>query len=371
MYSDKLLYQIALTQISGVGDVLARNLLDEIGDVEEIFRSSRKSLLSIKGFSSKLADKILDPEVLRKAETELAFVQKNNLKTYFINDTDYPQRLRECYDAPILLYFKGNADLNSNRIISIVGTRNATNYGNEFCDTFLRELADTHPDTLIVSGLAYGIDIQAHRCALKHGYQTIGILAHGLDRIYPSSHRQTAVDMIEHGGLLTEFTSNTEPEKYNFVRRNRIVAGMADAIIVVESNEKGGSLITAEIGNSYCRDVFATPGRLNDPKSAGCNKLIANHKADLFLSTSHFIEQMGWDEKNSKGKKQPKQTELFLNLSDEEQKVIDIVTENNPIHVDQLASKAEIPAHQLFSVLLEMELSGLIKNMPGNMYSLG
>ncbi len=369
MSSDKLLYQIALTQISGVGDVLARNLLNEVGDEEAVFRSSRKALLTINRFSPKLVDEILSSKVLKKAEDELNFVEKNNLKTYFINDNDYPHRLRECYDAPILLYHKGNVDFNANRIVSIVGTRNATNYGNEFCNTFLQELAESHPDTLILSGLAYGIDIQAHRCALKYKLPTIGILAHGLDRIYPSAHRQTAVDMLEKGGLLTEFTSNTEPERYNFVRRNRIVAGMADAIIVVESKEKGGSLITAEIGSSYCRDIFATPGRLNDPRSSGCNKLIASHKADLFLSTAHFLEQMGWDEKTQKTKKQPKQKDLFLDLSNEEQSIIDILTENNSMHVDLLANNTGIPAYQLFSVLLDMELKGLIKNLPGNIYS--
>lgn len=371
MSSNKLLYQIALTQINGVGDVLARNLLNEVGDEEAIFQSSRKSLLSINGFSTKLVDEILNPDVLKKAEAELTFVEKNNLKTFFVTDNDYPHRLRECYDAPILLYYKGNAQFNTERVISIVGTRNATNYGNSFCETFLQELSTSHPDTLVISGLAYGIDIQAHRCALKCGLPTIGVLAHGLDRIYPSTHRQTAVEMLDNGGLLTEFTSNTEPERYNFVRRNRIVAGMTDAIIVVESNEKGGSLITAEIGSSYCRDVFATPGRLNDPKSSGCNKLIANHKADLFLSTQHFIEQMGWDDKFQKTQKQPKQHELFLNLSDEEQAIIDILTENAPIHVDLLANSSGIPAYQLFSLLLDMEIKGLIQNLPGNVYSLG
>lgn len=369
MSSDKRLYQIALTQINGVGDVLARALLGEVGDEEAVFRSSRKSLLAIKGFSTKLVDEILSSEVLRRAEDELAFVVKNNLKTFFINDSEYPHRLRDCYDAPIMLYYKGNVDFNAERVVSIVGTRNATNYGNNFCDTFLQELSKTHPDTLILSGLAYGIDIQAHRCALKYNMPTIGILAHGLDRIYPSAHRQTAVEMTGHGGLLTEFVSNTEPERYNFVRRNRIVAGMADAIVVVESNEKGGSLITAEIGSSYCRDIFATPGRLNDPRSGGCNKLIANHKADLFLSTSHFLEQMGWDEKTQKKKKQPKQQDLFLNLNSEEQAIIDILVEDSSMHVDQLANKTGIPAYQLFSLLLDMELKGLIKNMPGNVYS--
>ncbi|WP_165022639.1 DNA-processing protein DprA [Dysgonomonas sp. ZJ279] len=368
--SDKLLYQIALTQINGVGDITARNILKAVGDEEAIFRSSRKSLLSIKGIASKTIDEILNPEVLRRAEQELLFVEKNNIKTYFINDKDYPHRLRECIDAPVLLYFKGDTDFNVDKIVSIVGTRNSSNYGNNFCDAFLEELASALPDTLIISGLAYGIDINAHRSALKHNLPTIGVLAHGLDRIYPSAHRQTAIEMIEHGGLLTEFPSKTEPDKFNFVRRNRIVAGMADAVIVVESNTKGGSLITAEIANSYCKDVFALPGRINDPKSGGCNKLIADHKADLFQSFNYFIQQMGWDDNSEKTKKTPKQKELFINLNEEEQKVVDALSTNDSLHVDQLASESCVPIYQLFSTLLDLEMKGLIKNLPGNLYAL-
>ena len=367
---DKLFYQIALTQINGVGDVLARNLLQEFGDAETIFKSGRKALLSIRNFSTKLVDEILAPEVMRRAEKEMLFVERNNIQTYFINDNEYPQRLRECHDAPVLLYFKGKTDFNAPRVISIVGTRNPSNYGNQFCDTFLQELAKTHPDTLIVSGLAYGIDISAHRSALKHGLPTIGVLAHGLDRIYPSAHKQTATEMIGQGGLLTEFRSETEPDRHNFVRRNRIVAGMADTVIVVESAEKGGSLITAELANSYCRDVFALPGRVSDAKSSGCNKLIAHHKADLFLSTDYFLKQMGWDTETEKSRKQPIQTNLFSDLSDEEQTIVNTLTEYKNLHVDRLSHEAGIPAYQLFSLLLEMEMKGLIKNLPGNMYTI-
>lgn len=249
--ANKLLYQIALTQIKGVGDIIARNLLTIVGDEEAIFRSSHKSLLSIKGLPRKVVDAILDPTVLKEAETEMHFIEKNNIRPLFINSMEYPSRLRECADAPILLYYKGNTDLNTSHIISIVGTRNATHYGNNFCDSFLKDISEAIPDSLIVSGLAYGIDIQAHRCALARNLSTVGVLAHGLDRIYPTAHRQTAIEMINHGGLLTEFPSKTEPDRYNFVRRNRIVAGMADTLIVVESDIKGGSLITAEIANSY------------------------------------------------------------------------------------------------------------------------
>lgn len=367
---DKLLYQIALTQIRGVGDITARNLLQVVGDEEGIFKSSRKSLSSIQGIASKTIDEILNLEVLRRAEKELSFVITNKITTFFISEETYPKRLRDCSDAPVLLYFKGNTNLNAEKIISIVGTRKSTAYGNGFCDTFLQEIASALPDTLIVSGLAYGIDIQAHRFALKYGLPTIGVLAHGLDRIYPSAHRQTAKEMVENGGIITEFPSETEPDRFNFVRRNRIVAGMADAVIVVESDDKGGSLITAEIANSYCKDVFALPGKATDKYSKGCNKLIASHKADLLLSTEYFLEQMGWDRVSSKKAKQPCQQELFVELTSEESIIVDQLKNQEAIHIDQLARELNIPSYQLFSTLLELEMKGMVKNLPGNLYSL-
>lgn len=368
--TDKRLYQIALTQIPGVGDITARNLLQIFGDEEAIFKAGRKALLNIQGLPNKLADEILNPQVLVNAEKELSFVDKNRISTYFISDKDYPHRLRDCADAPILFYFKGKTDFNAERIISIVGTRNSTNYGNSFCNSFLEEISSLIPNTLILSGLAYGIDINAHRAALKSSLPTVGVLAHGLDRIYPAAHKQTALEMINSGGLLSEFPSNTEPDRFNFVRRNRIVAGMADAIIVVESDQKGGSLITAEIANSYCKDVFAVPGKITDKYSRGCNKLIASHKADLFQSTEYFLQQMGWDNQSQKKKKEPRQQDLFASLTTEEQSILDKLSDIESLHIDQLARELEIPAYQLFTTLLEMEMKGIIKNLPGNLYAL-
>ncbi|MFV0331467.1 MAG: DNA-processing protein DprA [Dysgonomonas sp.] len=367
--SDKRLYQIALTQITGVGDIIARKLLQIIGDEEAIFKSNRKSLINT-GISSKIADEILNTKVLERAEKELNFVEKNKISTYFISDKDYPHRLKDCSDAPILLYFKGNVNFNVEKVISIVGTRKSTNYGNSFCDSFLKDISSTFPDTLIVSGLAYGIDIQAHRSALKYNLPTVGVLAHGLDRIYPSVHRQTAKEMIHNGGLLSDFPSETEPDRFNFVKRNRIVAGIADAVIVVESDERGGSLITAEIANSYCKDIFAIPGRMNDKYSQGCNKLISSHKADLFQSTEYFLQQMGWDDESTKKKKAPRQQELFITLTSEEQAIVDSLTANESLHIDTLARELNTPAYSLFSILLDMEMKGIIKNLPGNLYSL-
>lgn len=366
--SDKRLYQIALTMIAGVGDITARSILQAIGDEEILFKLNKKELLFRTCLPSKLVDEILDPAILEKAAKELEFVEKNNLKIYFISDKNYPVRLRECADAPVLFYFKGDVDFNAEKVISIVGTRKSTSYGNSFCDTFLQDISVMLPDTLIVSGLAYGIDIEAHRAALKYGLPTIGVLAHGLDIIYPSAHRQTASEMLAYGGILSEFRSKTEPERFNFVRRNRVVAGMCDAVIVVESDEKGGSLITAEIANSYCKDVFALPGKMTDRYSRGCNKLIASHRADLFQSTEYFLQQMGWDEQSKK--KEPRQQQLFAVLSDDEQAVVDKLSTQDSLHVDQLSRELSLPAFQLFSLLLDMEMKGIIKNMPGNMYAL-
>jgi len=365
---EKLLYQIALTQINGVGDIIARNLLDIIGDEEAIFKSSKKDLLSIRGISRKLVDEILDPEVIKRAEKELLFVEKNNIQTFFISGEEYPARLKECTDAPVMLYYKGNAGLNASKIISIVGTRNSTSYGNGFCADFIQELTLHFQDVLIVSGLAYGIDIHAHKAALKHSLPTIGVLAHGLDRIYPSLHRKYAVQMIENGGLLTEFPSNTEPDKHNFIRRNRIVAGLADAVIIAESGIKGGAMVTSEIANSYNKDVFAVPGRINDQSSAGCNKLIAGNKAVLIQSVGDFLAAMNWD--NNAKKTVPKQHKLLLDLTDEEQRVYDALKLSDTMHVNLLSIEVGIPVSQLFFTLLEMEMKNIIKPLPGGLYRL-
>lgn len=363
----KLFYQIALTQINGVGDVLARKLLDEVGDEETIFKSSRKELMAIPYFSTYLANEILNPEVLRKAENELDFVQKNNISTFFYSDEDYPYRLKECIDAPILFYYKGNANLNSLKIISIVGTRKSNSYGNDFCDRFLEDIASALPDALIVSGLAYGIDIQSHKAALRVGLPTVGVLAHGLDRIYPFAHRKAAIDMLDNGGLLTEFVSKTEPDKFNFVKRNRIVAGLSDATVVVQSDIKGGSLITADLAGSYNRDVFALPGRITDKESGGCNILIEQNKAVILLSAEQFIQYMQWD---TKDKLKPRQQELFIDLPPDQQAVYDLLLENDSLHINALSMQSNMPLTSLLPLLLMMEMKGIIRTLPGSNYEL-
>lgn len=366
--TDKLFYQIALTQIEGVGDILAKNILDAIGDEETIFKLSQKDLVSIKGISNNLANEILNPQVLRKAEKELHFISKSKIQTFFYSDKNYPFRLKECVDAPILLYYKGNANLNSEKIISIVGTRKSTDYGNKFCNQFIEEISSIFPDILIVSGLAYGIDIQAHQTALKLNLPTVGVLAHGLDRIYPTNHRKTAIEMINNGGLLTEFVSGTEPNKFNFVRRNRIVAGMADATLVLQSDIKGGSLITADLANSYNKDVFALPGRVTDKESKGCNYLIENNKAVLLQSVESFIQFMQWD--ISIEKSMPIQRKLFLDLTIEQQAIYDVLITKESLHINNLASELGISMSNLLSTLLTMEIAGIVKTNVGNIYSL-
>ena len=365
--TDKTLYQIALTQIAGVGVALTRNLMQIVGDEEQIFKESAKNLEKIQGISFRLINEIKSKEVLRKAEEELAFVSKNNLQLLFFTSPEYPERLTHCVDAPILLYVKGDSNLNYKKVVSIVGTRNATPQGYEVCKQFVRDLSAKFSNIIVVSGLAYGIDICAHRAALENGVPTAAVLAHGLDRIYPAMHRKTAIDMLDAGALVTEFPSGTQPERFNFVRRNRIVAGLADALVVIESSSKGGSLITAEIANSYYREVFAVPGRVTDAASVGCNNLIATDRAILMQDIKGFIDHMGWDDSV---KPQPRQKELFLQLTETEERVFDALNKVESIHVNMLAIELDVPVSELFFTLLELEMKNVVKTLPGGVYKL-
>lgn len=365
--TDKTLYQIALTQIEGVGVALARNLMQIVGDEEQIFKEPKRNLEKIQGISFRLINEIKSKEVMRKAEDELKFVTKNNLDLLFFTSEEYPERLTHCIDAPILLYVKGNSNLNYKKIVSIIGTRNSTPQGIDACNQFVKDLSSKFSDLLIVSGLAYGIDICAHRAAIENNVPTVAVLAHGLDRIYPAVHRKTAIEMLDKGGLITEFPSETRPEKFNFVRRNRIVAGLSDALVVIESADKGGSLITAEIANSYYREVFAMPGRVTDTYSVGCNRLISTNRAILMQDINGFINHMGWDETVNP---QPKQKELFLQLSEAEERVFKALNGNESIHVNMLAIELDVPVSELFFTLLELEMKNVVKPLPGGVYKL-
>lgn len=367
--NDPRLYPIALTMINGVGCVLGRNLLQYFGSAEATFREKQQALEKVPGIGTYTAGKIKKEEVLRKAEEELAFIDKNKINLFTIEDEAYPYRLKECPDAPLVLYTKGNFSLNSKKIISIVGTRQCTNYGDELTEKFLRDASEAFPDLLIISGLAYGVDIRAHQYALKYKLPTIGVLAHGLDRIYPNTHRDTAIKMLSHGGLLTDFPSRTNPDRQNFVMRNRIVAGLADATLVIESAEKGGSLITADLAFSYGREVFAFPGRVSDKHSMGCNKLIRENKAALITSFEDFIHHTGW-EKKMQSSKEPNQTTLPFDNKTEALSDIEIILREQPLHINQMVVKLSRTVQDISSQLFVLELEGKVKALPGQIYKL-
>jgi DNA processing protein len=370
--TDKRLYQIALTQINGVGVTLARNLMQYMGDEEAIFRGDVAKLSRIPRISRRLIAEIRSSEVIYRAERELNFAINNNIDIIFFTEDDYPARLSNCIDAPILLYSKGKNDFNRSKTISIVGTRNATRYGLEYCEEFVKKISEKIPDIQIVSGLAYGIDVCAHRACLKYDVSTVGVLAHGLDRIYPFSHRETALKMQGNGAIISEFPSHTTPDRFNFVKRNRIVAGMSDAVLVFETRTKGGSLITADIANSYFREVFALPGRYGDEMSKGCNKLIAENKANILEGVDEFILHMGWQEGNDNrySKNTPKQTELFIDLNEEERRIYNLLVDNNSMQINTMSIELNTPVSELFMTLLELEMKNLIKSLPGGMYQI-
>lgn len=361
--TDDLLYQIALTLVPNIGDIHAKALVQRYGDAQSIFKAKKKDLESQEGIGTVRANSIKAFAGFEDIETEIKFIEQYKIKPLFITDKNYPQRLLNCYDSPALLYYRGNADLNSSRIISIVGTRTNSEYGKMACEKLVEELQQEN--ILIISGLAFGIDTIAHRAALKNHLNTVGVLAHGLDRIYPVQNKTLAKQMVEHGGLLTEFTSNTIPDKQNFPKRNRIVAGMCDAVIVIESSKKGGSLITAELGNGYNKDVFALPGRTIDTKSEGCNYLIKNNKASLITCATDLLEMMNWKEVKKTG---AKQRELFIELTDDEKVVVGILQNQETIQIDQLYFKSGLSSSSIAAALLMLEMQGLVTSLPGKVY---
>lgn len=368
--SSSLQYNIALTQLKGIGPILAKNLLAQFGSTEAIFSESANALSKTIGIGSLLAKEIISSrqQALEIAKKELDFIQKNNITPLFFTDKSYPFRLKECIDAPMILFTKGNADFNSGKFVAVVGTRKITPYGQRLCEKFVEDLSKNHPDITLVSGLAYGVDVCAHKKSLETKTPTIGVVAHGLDRIYPPSHHNIAKKMIENGAIVSEYLSKTKPEATNFVQRNRIIAGMCDAILIVESPKKGGALITAEFANNYNRDVFAFPGRVGDTHSEGCNRLIIKNKAALIQSAADVENFMGWEENREKTIVQPKF--CFDNLSVDEQKVITLLTKEKELHINTIAIKSSIAISAVSSLLIEMEFKGLIRCLPGNKYQL-
>jgi DNA processing protein len=365
---EDLLYQIGLTLIEGIGDVNAKNLLAYCGCAKEVFSEKKTRLQKIPGIGHTLANSVVQSApVLKRAEKEISFIEKYKIQALFYTDERYPQRLKSCSDGPVLLYYKGSANLNAEKILAVVGTRRPSEYGKQITEQLVNELSGS--GILVVSGLAYGVDILAHRTAIDSGLETVGVLAHGLDRIYPGSHNKTAKNMLEQGGLLTDFMSATTPDAVNFPKRNRIVAGLCDALVVVESKRVGGSLITATIANSYNRDVFALPGRAGEALSEGGNGLIKQNKATLIENAEDILYAMQWQEKKTT-EKRSKQIPLQISLNEEEQKVYECLKLKNSQHLDEICNVTNLPVSKVSALLLQLEFGNLVKSRPGKMYEL-
>ena len=362
----ELLYQIAITLVPNIGDVRAKALINHFGEASSVFQATKKEFEAIEGLGPKAVNSILQFKDFSRAEEEIEFIKKYKITPLFLTDKNYPQRLLNCYDSPAMLYFKGNTDLNCSKIIAIVGTRNHNDYGKNITEKLVEDLVNE--EVLIVSGLAFGIDSIAHKSAVKNNIKTIGVLAHGLDRVYPTQNTSLAKQMIVAGGLLTEFKSTTIPDKPNFPGRNRIVAGISDAIVVIESGIKGGSLITAELANGYNKDVFAFPGRAGDTKSEGCNYLIKNNKAALITSAEDLLENMSWKKVQKSSPK--KQRELFIELSSEEKIVVDILQMQEQVQIDELYFKSKLSSSAVAQALLMLEMQGVVSSLPGKIYKM-
>jgi DNA processing protein len=364
----ELLYQLALTLIPNIGPVQAKILLQHC-NAEEIFHAKKSFLGKIEGIGPIRAASIASFKDFSRAEEEITFIEKYKIKPLFLTDKDYPKRLLNCYDSPTLLFYKGQADLNTAKIVAIIGTRSNTDYAKQVTEKLVKELAAQN--VTVVSGLAFGTDAIAHKAAVKNNLPTVGVLAHGLDQIYPAEHAGLAKDMIKHnGGLLTEFRSKSKPDKHNFPTRNRIVAGMSDATIVIETGLKGGSMITAELANSYNKDVFAIPGKVTDSKSVGCNYLIKNNKAMLLTDATELIQVMNWEDKAKSRKEKKSQRELFIELTADEKIVVGILNEKEAVHIDEINGKSGLSSSAVAAAILNMELQGIISSKPGKLYSL-
>ncbi|MHC0444445.1 DNA-processing protein DprA [Flavobacterium sp. 3-218] len=363
MTDQELFSLLALLKVDGVGDILGKKLLHTFGSASDIFKAKSAQLAAVDGIGAALLKNLKDKTIFEKADRELSFIKNNTIDVSFFQDESYPERLKHCFDAPILIFTAGNLDFKNKKLISIVGTRQITSYGTDFCRKLIEDLAPLDP--VIVSGFAYGVDIVAHQAAMDYNLQTVGVLAHGLNQIYPRTHKKYMAKMEENGGFITEFWSDSNPDKEKFVRRNRIVAGMTEATIVIESADKGGSLITANMANDYNRDVFAVPGRVSDKYSQGCNNLIKTQKANLLTSAADLIYMLNWDIKEK-----PKhiQKQLFVELEPDEQKIYDFLQKNGKELLDIIAIECEIPIYKLSGILIGMELKGVIRPLPGKLF---
>jgi len=363
---EDLIYEIGLSLIPGVGCVTGKQLVAYCGGVKAVFMERRAALLRIPGLGEKTVNSIINQNVLSRAEEECKFIERNHIRALFYLDKEYPKRLKLCNDNPLMLYYKGNADLNNMKVIGLVGTRLATEYGRDMCRKIVEGLVEQN--ALVVSGLAFGIDTWSHKAALDFNLPTVGVLGHGLDQLYPPQNHALAEKMQEHGGILSEFVSKTKPDRENFPMRNRIVAGMCDALVVVESGRKGGALITAEIANSYNREVFAVPGRVGDMHSEGCNNLIRRNSASLINSSEDICYMLNWNE--DKRQKNAIQRQLFHDLNPDEEQVVSLLTEHGDMGIDALLQHINMLPSKAAAVLLNMEFQGVIRCLPGKVYRL-
>jgi len=364
MAQENMVYRIGLTLIPGVGDVLGKKLVSLFGSAEAVFKGNRPVFQKMGRVGRLIANAVGNKEILLRAEKEATFIERYGIRLLYFQDKPYPQRLKHCYDSPVLLFYKGTADLNFPRIVAVVGTRSATTYGKSVVREIIGGLAAQQ--IVVVSGLAYGIDGCAHRHALDVGLNTVGVLGHGLDRIYPSVHKTMAERMLSQGGLVTEFLSGSKPDRENFPRRNRIIAGLSDAIVVVEAAKKGGALITADIANSYNRDVFAVPGRVTDPFSEGSNYLIRTNRAALIQTASDLEYLMGW--KQDAVVPNVVQRKIFQELTPDEEKIINLLRERGQAGIDEIMTGAGLATSCVSAALLNLEFEGMVRCLPGKVY---
>ncbi len=364
MLEEDLLYILALQRVKGIGDINAKKLIAHCGSAKNVLKEKRNVLQKINGIGAFTLQHLFDKENLKEAENELKYIQKNNIETFYFEDKNYPDKLKHCIDAPILIFKEGNFSFSKQSIISIVGTRKITSYGRDFCEKLISDLKPYNP--IIVSGFAYGVDICAHKSALKNELQTIAVLAHGFEEMYPKSHKKYVADIYKNGGFITDFWHNDALQRENFLKRNRIVAGISEATIIIESAEKGGSLVTADIANSYSRDVFAVPGRSTDNFSKGCNDLIRRNKAAILTSANDLVEMLNW---NLEIKKETIiQKQLFVDLDEAEQLVYDFLLKEGKQLLDVISLSCKLPVYKIVTILFNLEMKGVVKPLPGKMY---
>jgi len=366
MSENKLLYTLALQHVPKIGDITAKKLISHCGSAEAVFKEKKQNLLKIDGIGSIVLSELFDTYHIEEAEKELKFISDHDISCLLFTDNDYPDKLKHCIDSPIALFSSGNINLKQQHIISIVGTRKITTSGIAFCKKLVEELSPFNP--VIVSGFAYGADITAQKNAIKHNLQTIGCLAHGLNQVYPKAHKKYVVEVEKHGGFLTEFWSIENPERENFLKRNRIIAGLSEATIVIESAEKGGSLVTADIANSYNREVFAVPGRTTDSQSVGCNNLIKYQKAQLLSNPLDVAYMLNWQLEDEV--KPAVQKQLFVELDHDEKVIYNYLKKNDKQLLDVIALECSMPTFKTASILLNMELKGVIRPLPGKLFEL-